>query len=145
MPDMHSGARPWQMNEGMKQWCRNWRGASSRLTELACCGEYEVERMARDLGMPSSELRKIAAHGTDSADLLLHRMAELNLDNKEVAATAPDTFQDLQRLCTLCESHRQWARDLGRDPDNKAWKDYCPNVAMLKLLDLLPWASRSEW
>jgi len=112
---------------------------------LACCGEYEVERMARDLGMPPSELRKIANHGPEAADLLLRRMAELNLDNKEVAATAPGTFQDLQRLCTLCESHRQCARDLGRDPADKAWEDYCPNVAMLKLLDSLPWASRSEW
>ena len=142
MSDLHSGASSWQMIEGMKQWWRNWRGASSRLTELACCGEYEVERMARDLGMPSSELRKIADHGPDSADLLLRRMAEQNLDSREVAATAPGTFQDLQRLCTLCESHRQCARDLGSD---KAWEDYCPNVAMLKLLDSLPWASRSEW
>ena len=66
-------------------------------------------------------------------------------DNKEVAATAPGTFQDLQRLCTLCESHRQCARDLGRVPADKAWEDYCPNVAMLKLFNCLPWASRSEW
>jgi hypothetical protein len=145
MSDLHSGASPRQMIAGMKQWWRNWRGASSRLTELAFCGEYEVERMARDLGMPSSELRKIANHGPQAADLLLGRMAELNLDSKEVAATAPGTFQDLQRLCTLCESHRQCARDLGRDPTDKAWEDYCPNVAMLKLLDSLPWASRSEW
>jgi hypothetical protein len=143
MSDLHSGPR--QMMEGMKQWWRNWRSAGSRLTELACCGDYEVERMARDLGMPSSELRKIANRGPDAADLLLRRMAELNLDNKEVAATAPGTFQDLQRLCTLCESHRQCARDLGRDPAGKAWEDYCPNGATLKLLDSLPWASRSEW
>ena len=145
MSDLHSGASPWQMIEGMKQWWRNWRGGTSSLTELACCGEYEVGRMARDLGMCSSELRKIADHGPDSADLLLRRMVKLNLDNKEVAATAPGTFQDLQRLCTLCESHRLCARDLGRDLDDKGWEDYCPNVAMLKLLDSLPWASRSEW
>jgi hypothetical protein len=145
MSDLHSSVGPRQMIEGMKQWWRNWRGAGSRLTELACCGEYEVERMARDLGMPSSELRKIANRGPDAADLLLRRMAELNLDGKEVAATAPGTFQDLQRLCTLCESHRQCARDLGRDPADKAWEDYCPNVATLKLLDSLPWTSRSEW
>ena len=145
MSDLHSGASPRQMFDGLRQWCRNWRGASSRFTELACCGDYEVERMARDLGMPSSELRKIANRGPEAADLLLRRMAELNLDSKEVAATAPGTFQDMQRLCTLCESHRQCARDIGRDPADKAWEDYCPNVATLKLLDSLPWASRSEW
>ena len=145
MSDLHPGTSPRQMIAGMKQWWRNWRAAGSGITELACCGEYEVERMARDLGMPASELRKIASHGPEAADLLLARMAELNLDSKEVAATVPGTFKDLQRLCTLCESHRQCARDLGRDPTDKAWEDYCPNVAMLKLLDLLPWASRSEW
>jgi hypothetical protein len=145
MSDLHPVASPWQMFDGLRQWWRNWRGAGSRLTELACCGDYEVERMAHDLGMPSSELRKIANRGPEAADLLLRRMTELNLDGKEVAATAPGTFQDLQRLCTLCENHRQCARDLGRDPTDKAWEEYCPNVAMLKLLDSLPWASRNEW
>lgn len=110
-------------------------------TLMMCCGEYEVERMARDLGMPVSELRNIAHHGSKAADLLVRRMAVLSLDRNEIA-TAPSTFQDLQRLCTLCESHRQCARDLERDPTDQAWDDYCPNVAMLKPLDSLPWAAR---
>jgi hypothetical protein len=145
MSDLHPATSPWKMLDGVRQWWRNWRGRAFTSPSWACCGEYEVERMAHDLGMPSSELRKIADHGPDAADLLLRRMAELDLDSKEVAATAPGTFQDLQRLCTLCESRRQCARDLGRDPNDKAWEDYCPNVAMLKLLDSMPWASRREW
>jgi len=52
MSDLYPVASPWQMFDGLRQWWRNWRGAGSSLTELACCGEYEVERMARDLGMP---------------------------------------------------------------------------------------------
>jgi hypothetical protein len=144
MSDLHPRASPWPMIDGMRQWWRNWR-VNSRVAELACCGDYEVERMARDLGMPASELRELADHGPEAADLLARRMAALNLDGNEVGATAPGTLQDLQRLCTLCESHRRCARDLGRDPDDKAWEDYCPNVAMLKLLNSLPWASRSEW
>jgi len=145
MSDLHPRASLRQMIDGMKQWWRNWSGANSRFSELVCCGEYEVERMARDLGLPVSELRKIANRGPESADLLVRRMAALNLDRNEVAATLPGTFQDLQRLCTLCESHRKCARDLGRDPADKAWEEYCPNVAMLKLLDSLPWAARKEW
>jgi hypothetical protein len=145
MSDVHPRASPWPMIDGIRQWWRNWRVASSRFTELACCGEYEVERMAHDLGMPASELRKLAKHGPEAADLLQRRMAALNLERNEVAATVPGTFQDLQRLCTLCEHHRQCERDLGRDPTDKAWEDYCPNVAMLKLMDSLPWVARSEW
>jgi Family of unknown function (DUF6455) len=101
--------------------------------------------MAHDLGMPVSELRKVAEHGPEAADLLVRRMEVLNLDTNEIAATAPGTLQDLQRVCTLCESHRKCARDLGRDPAAAAWEDYCPNVAMLKLLDAMPWTARREW
>jgi hypothetical protein len=129
----------------MMQWWKNWGEPNTRLSELMCCGEYEVECMARDLGMPVSELRNIAGHGPEAADLLVRRMAVLNLDRTEVATTAPSTFQDLQRLCTLCESYKQCARDLGHDPADRVWESYCPNVAMLKLLDSLPWAARREW
>ncbi len=144
MPDLHPRAQSRPMIDRLRQWWRNWR-ANSRFSELACCGEYEIERIARDLGMPVSELREVANRGPDAADLLLRRMAALNLNKDEVAAIVPGTFQDLQRLCTLCESHRQCARDLKRDPDERAWEDYCPNVAMLKVLNSLPWASRREW
>ena len=41
------------------------------------------------------------------------------------------TFQDLQRVCAMCESHRRCARDLARDSAIPAWKDYCPNAATL--------------
>jgi len=104
-----------------------------------------VPMMAHDLGMPVADLRKLADHGPEAADLLARRMVELDLNSDELAATAPGTLQDLQRLCTLCESHRKCARDLGRDPADKASEDYCLNVAMLKLLDSMPWKSRSEW
>jgi hypothetical protein len=145
MSNLHPRVGPWPIISPIVQWWRKWRGTNSRVSELMCCGEYEVERMARDLGMPVSELRKIADHGPEAADLLVRRMAVLNLDRDEIATTAPSTFQDLQRLCTLCESHRQCARDLEHDPADAAWEEYCPNVAMLKLLDSLPWAARREW
>ena len=54
--------------------------------------------MAHDLGLPVSELRKLAEHGPEAADLLARRMAELNLDKNEVAAVVPRTLQDLQRV-----------------------------------------------
>ena len=49
MSDLHPAASPRQMFDGLRQWWRNWRAAGSSFTELACCGEFEVERMARDL------------------------------------------------------------------------------------------------
>jgi hypothetical protein len=140
MLDLH----PREMIGGMKQWWRNWRRANSHLSELICCGEYEAERMAHDLGLPVSELRRLTGYGSEAADLLAHRMAALNIDMKQITAVVPRTFQDLQRICTMCERHRQCARDLGRNPADQAWEDYCPNAAMLKMLTALPWAGRGE-
>jgi hypothetical protein len=145
MSDLRPRENSWFIVNALRQWWQNWRGANSRLTGFICCGDGEVERMARDLGLPVSELRRIAEYGPEAADLLMRRMAALDLDKNEIAAAEPHTLQDLQRHCTLCESHRQCARDLRRDPGDSAWEDYCPNVAMLKLLDSLPWAARGEW
>ncbi len=131
--------------DGMKNWWRNWIEARSTVSRLQCCGDPEVARMADELGMSVSELRQVAAQGPDAADLLVRRMAALDLDRNEVAETVPGTFRDLQRLCSLCQSHRKCAQDLKRDPADPEWQEYCPNVATLKLLDSLPWTARSEW
>lgn len=135
----------WPTLDGLWQWWRNWRSVNSRLAELQQVEEYEIQRMASDLSMSIYEFRRAAEHGTDAADLLQKRMAALNLDAKEVAATVPGTLQDLQRLCTMCSVHGKCARDLAHRPDDGAWEDYCPNAAMLKTLDALPWATRGEW
>ena len=90
--------QPRKIVSGMRQWWQNWRRANSSLSELVCCGEYEAERMAHDLGLPVSELRKLAEHGPEAADLLTRRMAELNLDSNEVAAVVPRTLQDLSLI-----------------------------------------------
>jgi hypothetical protein len=130
--------------KAISQWLRDWARKSSA-RELRCCGEEEVERMARDIGMSASELRRIAALGPDSADPLLRRMAALDLDRKEVSQTESRTFQDLQRVCTMCNSKRRCKRDLAHDSDDPVWQDYCPNAATLMALNALPWRARSEW
>ena len=80
--------QPREMISGMQRWWQNWRRAHSDLSQLVCCGEYEAERMAHDLGLPVAELRKLAEHGPEAADLLTRRMAELNLDSSASRVTA---------------------------------------------------------
>jgi len=79
------GQRSWSPMKAMAQWWRDWIRAGSALAELKCCGEDEVERLAKDLGMSASELRGLASRGPHSADLLLQRMAALDLDRNEVS------------------------------------------------------------
>jgi hypothetical protein len=132
------------LTKAIFQWWRNWTRRSSAL-ELRCCGEDEVERIAKDLGLSASELRRVTKLGPGSADLLLRRMAALDLDRKEVSRTEPRTFQDLQRVCSMCDSKRRCRRDLTRDAADPVWEDYCPNAATLMALNAMPWRSRAEW
>jgi hypothetical protein len=132
------------LTKAIFQWWRNWTRRSSAL-ELRCCGEDEVERIAKDLGLSASELRRVTKLGPGSADLLLRRMAALDLDRKEVSRTEPRTFQDLQRVCSMCNSKRRCRRDLTRDAADPVWEDYCPNAATLMALNAMPWRSRAEW
>ena len=129
----------------VQQWWQAWTSNGPALSNPCCSAESEVERIAIDIGISAAELRGLASLGPKAADLLLRRMAALDLDRKEVAQVEPQTFRDLQRICTICESHRQCARDLLRDSSNPAWEGYCPNVATLRALNAMPWSSRSEW
>jgi len=131
--------------EVLQQWWQVWTSNGPALVNHSCSAESEVERIATDIGMSVAELRELAKLGPESAELLMRRMAALDLDRKEVAQTQPQTYRDLQRICTMCERHRQCAHDLLRDSSNPKWEGYCPNVATLKALNALPWASRREW
>jgi uncharacterized protein DUF6455 len=144
MFDLSRGQKTWSPIAPIWQWWRDWGGQNVAL-DLECCPKEEIERMARDLRMPASELLSASHRGPEAADLLRRRMATLDLDQNEVFRTEPGTLRDLQRGCTMCASHRRCARDLARDPGTPAWKDYCPNVATLMALDATPWASRREW
>ena len=126
------------------QRCRQWVNAGAA-SELTFCGEEEVERIARDFRMSAVELRTLAKRGPEAADLLLRRMAALDLDRNEVIRTQSRTFQDLQRVCIMCQQHRRCAGDLARDFAIPAWKDYCANAPTLMALNALPWAARCEW
>lgn len=144
MSALPSEQTSWSPIEPILQWCRDWMRRDSA-SELKCCGEEEVGRIAQEVGVSPAELRRLASLGPDSADLLLRRMAELDLDRKEVFRTEPAVFRDLQRVCTMCESHGRCRRDFARDSANPAWKDYCPNAATLMALSAQPWAARREW
>ena len=66
------------------RWWRAWTGNRSTVSDLACCAQGEVEKLAKDMGVSVSELRALARLGPGAADLLQRRMAALRLDRSEV-------------------------------------------------------------
>ena len=143
MSALPAGQKSWSPIGAIWQWCRDLTRRNV-VTELKCSGEKEVERIARDVGVSASELRALASLGPEAADLLLGRMAALDLDQNEGSRIEPQTFHDLQRVCTMCENHRRCGRDLARDSATSEWKEYCPNAATLMALNALPWAMRRD-
>ncbi|HUZ32084.1 MAG TPA: hypothetical protein VMV19_08280 [Xanthobacteraceae bacterium] len=112
--------------------------------ELRSCGQEVIESMAHDVGLSELELKQLTSKGPYAADLLLPRMAALDLNPKEVSRLEPTVMHDMQRVCSMCESHGRCLRDLERDADDPAWKQYCPNAGTLKALDKQPWGARWE-
>jgi hypothetical protein len=128
--------------EAIWQWCRNLARPQST---LAACGVEGIDRVAHDIGLSGAELYELASRGPESADLLGRRMSALDLNRNEVARAERATFQDLQRVCSMCDCKKRCARDLVRNPDDPIWKDYCSNAQTLTALGALPWAARREW
>lgn len=138
------GGRNQSPLRSMLAWCGAWFKRSSE-SDFGCCDQAEIERMARDIRMSASELRAVAKKGPKAADLLQRRMAALDLDPKEVAWLEPAAFRDMQRVCTMCKSHRRCAWDFARRAPVSTWERYCPNTSTLEGLDGMPWTARREW
>jgi len=125
-------------------WCRAWIKTGPE-SDFGCCDNAEIERMARDIRMSASELRAVARKGPKAADLLQRRMVDLDLDSKEVDRLEPAALRDLQRVCTLCKSHKRCAWDFARGASPPTWDRYCPNSGTLAALNAMPWSARREW
>ena len=139
---MTSDERTHSPLETIRQWYRGFIGSPSSLAE---CGPEGLERMAHDIGVSTAEFQQLAKQGQHSADLLGRRMQMLDLDENEVARVERATFQDLQRVCSMCDCKKRCTRDLARDGADPVWKDYCPNAQTLTALDALPWMTRRDW
>jgi len=56
--------------EAVASWITKYRQASSLRDELGHCSPEDVMQIAKDLGVPVSELRKLATKGPGAADLI---------------------------------------------------------------------------
>jgi len=116
------------------RWWKNWKARDTAVSELRCCDRAEETRIAQDVGVSVSELRTLAGRWPDSAGLLERRMSAAGLNAAQLSQSEPEVLRDLQRVCGQCAVEGRCARDLGRDEQDPAWRDYCPNVMVLDAL-----------
>ena len=122
--------------DNIRSWYRNWRSVRRAALELQCAGAAEVERVAQELGLSSSELQSLITH-PDERELLGKRLAGLHL---EPSALPREAFRDMSRVCSMCGCKYRCAGDLAvepLDPTWQKWREYCPNATTLSALEAL--------
>jgi hypothetical protein len=141
LPVEHKRRSPAQI---VSEWWQEWTGFNPTYSDMFCCAQEEVDRIAHDIGVSASELRKLATLGPNAADQLLARMEEIGVHPDVVERAEPSTFQDMQRTCSLCDSHKRCEQDLANHSTGRAWEHYCANASTLKMLRTMPWPGRRD-
>src|SRR5262245_36686470 len=112
-------------------WYRKWR-QGLETADLGNCEPCDVERMARDVGLTTADLR--ALERSDEPLLLPRMLAALKIDAGELGRTQPAALRDLQRVCTLCDSKRRCRSELAAGDAARTYEGFCPNALTLKTL-----------
>jgi hypothetical protein len=116
------------------EWVRQRSQARRRRKGFAYCDRYEIERIAKDVGLTTMELSRLAQFGPNAARLLLDRMAAQNLDVETISKSDPSTMRDLQRLCSICSTKKRCQRDLRYNRADPVWQQYCLNSRTIAAL-----------
>jgi hypothetical protein len=99
--------------------------------ELEQCEPGEVARIAHDLSVTPNELKVLARKGPNSASEMDQLLAALGVDRSQRPFNEPALIQDMQRLCSVCESKRQCADELAAETAAAHYRAYCPNAYTL--------------
>jgi Family of unknown function (DUF6455) len=126
-----------QFIDGSKNWFRR-RASVNEVAALEDSGE--LSHIAHELGISAVELRALANHDKNAADLLYQRMDQLRLDRNHVDLAV---LRDLQRCCSNCDLKQLCAHELEDKPKGAAWPKYCPNKQTLAALTNEPWDPKS--
>lgn len=102
-------------------------------SDLSALDPYEVEEIAREIGVTSGELQEIDRHG-ERAALMPRRLAQEDVNPAVVQAEWPSVWRDLQRVCSVCDSQDVCRNELDLAPEAPDWQRYCPNAGTIKAL-----------
>ena len=117
--------------EAIANWVTSYRNVVGFNNEFDMCGPDEVMRMAKDIGVTSSQLQELARNGADSANLLKRMLVALHVDPKVIADMDPLVMREMKWLCITCSNKRQCEHELAKGTAAEHFEQYCPNAVSI--------------
>jgi hypothetical protein len=122
--------------KAIADWVTSYRKAIGFNNEFGMCGPDEIMRMAKDIGVTSSQLQELVRKGPDSANLLKRMLVALHVDPKIIADMDPLVMREMQWLCITCNNKNRCEHELAKGTATKHFHEFCPNaVSIDELLD----------
>jgi hypothetical protein len=115
-------------------WINKYRHIHGVHDELGRCTQDDIIRIAKDLGVPVSDLRGLAAKGPGAADVLQKMLLALSVDPQALAKSDPAVTRDLQRICIFCSQKRRCQHELAESTAAENFREFCPNAYTLDAL-----------
>lgn len=133
MGDSETGGHPSTMSRVLDWWIAT-RDRWARMAELHALPPEELQRVASDFGVSTSELLEASGRSDRTQGLLEKRLAALNLDPEEIWKLSPMLLRDLQRTCSSCSERQRCTDDMELSALAPGWESYCPNSGTLRTL-----------
>jgi hypothetical protein len=115
-------------------WINKYRQATGLHDEFGHCSPEDVRQIAKDLGVPASELRKLAAKAPGAADLMEKMLIALHVNPHALVNTHSAVMRDLQRLCVVCAQKGRCEHELAKGTASEHFREFCPNAFTLDAL-----------
>jgi hypothetical protein len=129
--------------DAVARWFKKYRSTHGSYDDLGQCGPEDMVKIARDLGLPASDLRALTVKAPDGANAVSTMLRALSMDPAVLAVGDPATMRDLQRTCILCERKGRCRDEFAKDTAAWHFREFCPNAytldALLRQREQLHW------
>ncbi len=115
-----------------------WLSQRRQLMELTQleAGPGELERVARELGVSSADLRMLVRHGPLGSAELPKMLEALGIDEAAIRRAQPTLLRDMERVCAYCTHKRQCDQELAAGTASSNYKQYCGNADSIEELTI---------
>ena len=113
----------------------DWLKHRRELNELYGMNRSDLDRIASDLRISSTDLDELVRHGPHAADELPKLLKALRIDEAALSRAKPLVLRDMERVCALCLHKRRCDEDLVAGTSPEHYQEYCLNAPTIETLD----------